>query len=43
MIRRATPRDHPGTPETLGYTWDKDYRKALRHAQALADASTLRD
>ena len=39
MIRRAALRDHPGTPQTLGYTRDKDYRKALRHAQALVDAT----
>ena len=41
LIRRAALRDHPGTPETLGYTRDKDYRKALRHAQALADATQI--
>jgi integrase len=43
MIRRAALRDHPGTPQTLGYTRDKDYRKALRHAQSIVDHSHLRD
>ncbi|GGS12374.1 hypothetical protein [Deinococcus sedimenti] len=41
IIRRAALRDHPGTPEILGYTRDKDYREALNHARKIADASRV--
>ena len=36
LIRRCALRDHPSTAHQLGYTRDKDYQKALKHAQWIA-------
>ncbi|MCD0164724.1 hypothetical protein [Deinococcus sp. 12RED42] len=36
LIRRCALRDHPSTAHQLGYTRDKDYQKALKHAQQIA-------
>lgn len=39
LIRKAALRDHPTSPEALGYLNQREYDIALKHAQSLADAS----
>ncbi|GGR92233.1 hypothetical protein [Deinococcus sedimenti] len=39
QVRRAALRDHPSAAHQLGYTRDKEYQRALRHAQAVADTA----